>query len=102
MPKKIDMLGVQIDNLSMEEATARILSFLKSDEKRMIFTPNPEFILFAEKDPLFKEILNKGDLVVADGIGLVYGANILKTPLKERVPGIELIENMMALLPSDK
>ncbi|WP_105616845.1 WecB/TagA/CpsF family glycosyltransferase [Vallitalea okinawensis] len=90
---KIDVLGVGISRVDMKEATKEILSYLKGNETRMIFTPNPEFIMAAREDQTFKKILNEGDLVIPDGIGVVIGAKMLKTPLKERVPGYDLIQH---------
>ena len=42
------------------------------------------------EDEDFKMVLNSSDMCVPDGIGVVYGARILKTPVPERVPGFEL------------
>ena len=61
-------------------------------------TPNPEFILASERDSEFRNVLNGADLVLADGIGVVYSAKILGTPLKERVPGVEFADDMLACL----
>lgn len=41
------------------------------------------------------EAVRHADLVFADGIGVIYGAKLLGTPLKGRVPGIELAQNLM-------
>ena len=61
-------------------------------------TPNPEFILAAGKDEEFRRVLNSADLVLADGIGVVYSAKIKGTPLKGRVPGIEFAADMLSCL----
>jgi N-acetylglucosaminyldiphosphoundecaprenol N-acetyl-beta-D-mannosaminyltransferase len=63
-----------------------------------VVTPNPEFILASEKDDSFRDVLNGADLVLPDGIGVVYSAKILGTPLKERVPGIEFGTAMLGVL----
>ena len=55
-------------------------------------------MLAAEKDLEFRRVLNAADLVLPDGIGVVYSAKILGTPLKERVPGIEFAEAMLSAL----
>ena len=52
----------------------------------------------AEKDPAFLDVLNSADLVLADGVGVVYSAKILGRPLKGRVPGIEFAADMLACL----
>ena len=40
--------------------------------------------------------MNGADLVIADGVGVIYGAKLLGTPLKERLPGIEFAKRLMA------
>ena len=80
---KTEILGLQFDDLTLEEATQTGTGF------HYVVTPNPEFILAAETDLEFKTILNQADLVLPDGIGVVYSAKILGAPLKGRVPGIE-------------
>ncbi len=88
--KKIDILGVMVDHVTMAEAKARALSFLTEEGTHAIFTPNSEIIMMAYQDPDFKKALNSADLIVADGIGVVYASRILKDPLSERVAGFDL------------
>ena len=95
---KTEILGVQFDNLTRQEAAQRGAQLLAEDQFHYVVTPNPEFLLACEKDPVFRDILNKADLVLPDGIGVVYSAKILGTPLKERVPGVEFAEDMLACL----
>ncbi len=96
MKKKI--LGVEFDDLSREEAARKGAELLAEDRFHYAVTPNPEFLLAVEHDPEFLSVLNGADLVLADGIGVVYSAKILGTPLKERVPGIEFAADMLACL----
>ena len=95
---KTEILGIQFDNLTREEAARRGAQLLAEDKFHYVVTPNPEFLLTCEKDPYFRDILNGADLVLPDGIGVVYSAKILGTPLKERVPGIEFAADMLAKL----
>ena len=95
---KTEILGVRFDNLTQQEAAQRGLQLLEEDKFHYVVTPNPEFLLAAEKDPEFRRVLNAADLVLPDGIGVVYSAKILGTPLKERVPGIEFAEAMLSAL----
>lgn len=87
---KINILGVNIDKLTLNDAEERVKSFLNSNTINTIYTPNTEIIMEARKDDKFKELLNKGDLIIPDGIGLVYASKIKKKPLLERVTGVDL------------
>ena len=95
---KKEILGICFDDVTLEEAAEIGASFLKENDFHYVVTPNPEFILAAETDLVFKNILNDADLVLPDGIGVVYSAQILGTPLKGRVPGIDFAEQMLAVL----
>ena len=95
---KTEILGLQFDDLTLEEATQTGAEFLSGTGFHYVVTPNPEFILAAETDLEFKTILNQADLVLPDGIGVVYSAKILGTPLKGRVPGIDFASNMLEVL----
>ena len=88
---KTEILGVLIDAVTKRQALERLLEFLEGDKNRLLFTPNPEFVLEAQKDREFMEILNKGDLVVPDGIGIVIASRITGANIKSRVTGCDLI-----------
>jgi len=86
---RINILGVGFDNVTMDEALARGEEFLLSDKTHYVVTPNPEIVETCRKNAEANRAVNGADLVLPDGIGVIYGAKILHTPLRERVPGIE-------------
>lgn len=95
--EKIDVLGVKFDNVNMAEAVQKCKDFINSDTSNLIVTPNPEIVMAAKENEEFKKIINEASLVIPDGIGVVKGAAILGTPLKERVAGFDLICNLLEL-----
>lgn len=95
---KTEILGIRFDNLTRQEAAQKGAELLAQDKFHYVVTPNPEFILAAEEDKSFQAVLNAADMVLPDGVGVVYSAKILGTPLKARVPGIEFAEDMLACL----
>ncbi len=92
---KTDVLGVQYDNVTMEEAIAAGRAFLSGTKAAAVVTPNAEMAYEALHDEAFCGLLNSADLVLPDGAGVVLGAKILKTPLKQKVAGIEFAQNML-------
>ncbi len=90
MRNTVDILGVNVDRVTFAEALERAENLLATDGVSKIFTPNPEIVMQARDDDEMREILNSADLCTADGIGVVYGAKILGTPVPERVPGFDL------------
>jgi len=87
---KVNILGVWVDKLSIEEASDKILEYLKNGEKKKcVFTPNSEIIMMAYKDAAFCKALNEADILTADGIGVVYASKILSNPIKTRAAGYD-------------
>ena len=93
---RIKILGVPFDPLGMEEAVERIASFMAVDQCHLVVTANPETVMKAGEDRELMAILQEAQLVVADGIGIVWAARCLGTPLPGRVPGVELAEALVA------
>ncbi|MCQ1531460.1 WecB/TagA/CpsF family glycosyltransferase [Lutispora saccharofermentans] len=102
MRDTVEIVGINIDKVTFEEAEDRLLDFLRQDETKMIFTPNSEFLVDAVKDRDFSEILNDGDLVIPDGIGLVIASKFYGMPLKEKVAGCELMTKLIEIAYSEK
>lgn len=93
---RVNILGVLIDRLTVSQAESESGQLL-SDRGRYIVTPNPEFIVLAQQNKKFLEILNRSSLSVADGVGLVWASRLLGATLPERVAGIDLAEHLVAL-----
>lgn len=93
---RTDVLGVGFDNLTLEEAARAGADLVESEGFHYAVTPNPEFLLSARKDPEFKQALLAADLVLADGVGVIYSAKILGRPLKGKVPGIDFAQRLLA------
>lgn len=83
---QVNVLGVKIDDITQEEATQKIINWVKTGGKHYIVTPNPEFIVAAQEDSEFKEIINKSDLSIPDGIGLRLTGKVTN-----RVTGTDLM-----------
>ena len=92
---RIPVLGVGFDNVTMEQAVAEGVRLMNTEGAHYVVTPNPEIVETCQADSEAMEAVGRADLVIADGIGVVYGARILGTPLKERVPGVEFAQHLM-------
>lgn len=87
----VTFAGIKVDNITLDEAAAKALSFLNSREPHLIVTPNPEIIVSSQNDPELLETINSASMRVPDGISMVVVSKILKNPLKARVTGIDLM-----------
>ena len=86
------LFDVPVDDFSPEELQKLLRFWLLAEQGKFIVTPNPEFILLALKQPGFKNLLQKADLSLADGIGLKYAiAALTENKLSHRQTGVDLV-----------
>jgi len=86
------------DNITMAEAQEAALGFMESKSAAYVVTPNPEIVMLCRGDESLLSAVNGASLVLPDGIGIIKGAQILGTPLKEKIPGIEFAEALFGLM----
>ena len=87
---KVNIRGVDIANVTMDEADSFIRERMENDETTAVYTPNSEIVQLCIEQPEFATLINKAELIVPDGIGVVKAAKILGTPIKEKVAGFDL------------
>lgn len=93
---RVNIMGVGFDNMTLSQALEHVTGMVARGEGGYIVTPNPEIVYACRGDAALAAVLNSAALVVPDGIGVVHASRLLKTPLSERVPGIELGEQLAA------
>ena len=95
---RIDVCGVGFDNVTMGEAVARAMDILNGSTTEYAVTPNAEIVWEAMHDDALMQLIRQAALVLPDGAGVVLGAKMLGTPLKEKVAGIEFAQRLMAAM----
>ena len=96
----MNILGVKIDNLNRDEIIEKINSFLNDGKFHQIATIGPEFILEAQKNEEYKNILNDCSLNIADGFGIKYAFWRYGRKLKTRFTGIDLMQEILKIAES--
>ena len=92
---RIDVLGVGFDNITMEEAVERGMALMRGEGAHYVVTPNPEIVEVCRENEAARAAVNGAALVLPDGIGVIKGAAMLGTPLKERTPGVEFGDHIV-------
>ena len=95
MRKMTQILDVPFDALTMKEAVEKAKSFLFDGKQHYICTPNPEIVMEAQQDKELMRILREADLVVPDGIGVVWASRYSEILLTERVAGYDLTQQLL-------
>lgn len=91
IPDRIDVLGVPVDCVNMQQAVAIVDAMIAGDQPQTIIATNPEKVMKARGDNNFLRQLKSAGLLIPDGIGVVIAARILGLASLERVPGSELM-----------
>lgn len=89
--QKVHIGYAAIDRISFRDAVQTIASLATERRAAFIVTPNADHIVRLEHDQEFQKIYAAADLVVADGMPLVWGSHLLKQPIPERITGSDLM-----------
>ena len=96
-PSPLIILNTPVHPVTMAETLNLARQFMSESRLHQIATTNPEFVMAAQQDAAFRQVLWEADLCIPDGIGLLYAAWWLGRPLPQRVPGSELITHLAGL-----
>lgn len=104
MQERVKILGVEIDNITLEEAGNITKNLIENSNKscELIVAPNVEFIMTAQKDKNFFDILHSAKLATPDSVGVEIAAKLQKKPLKERIPGQAYFRRVLEIAQKEK
>jgi len=83
MRKTVDILGVNVDAVTVPMALEVITVLAEDDQSHAIVTPNPEFVMQAQTDTDFRTTINQTDLALPDGVGILWAAKYLSLPISK-------------------
>lgn len=93
---RLDVLGVGFDTVTMDEAVERALGYIDTRAGAYVCTPNPEIVLKARREPELMAALRGADMVLPDGVGILWAAEKMGHPLSERVAGYDFLLALLA------
>ncbi len=93
----VAILGVAIDNLTMEEVLDAVEAKIAEGGFHQIATANVDFLINSARDEELRETLVRCDIVLADGMPLVWASRLLGARLRERVAGADLVPQLARL-----
>ena len=95
---KIDVMGLKFDSMTMDETLSRAEALLRGDKAAYVVTPNAEIAYEALHDGQLREMLNGADLMLPDGAGVVLASKLLRTPVKQKVAGVDFAVGLLGVL----
>ncbi|HHJ19455.1 MAG TPA: glycosyltransferase [Gammaproteobacteria bacterium] len=97
MSTRIEFMGCPIDSMTMEGTVDQVLDWCSEStpQSRTLITLNAGILMNMRSDAKFEHACTSGDLIVADGVPVVWSTKLLKTPLAGRVAGVDLMEELL-------
>ena len=97
MENRIDFIGIPLDNLSMSETLYKIENAIVNNKQIHHCVINAGKVVKMQSDKKLQESVINSDIINADGMSIVWAARFLGHEIKERVAGIDLMENLVGL-----
>jgi len=97
---KKQILGVNITTDAKKDILETVAAYLSEDAKKsalVIVTPNPEQLMYASTDPEFTKLLNRADIALPDGVGIVWAMKFLLGIPLVRISGIDFLSDLICL-----
>jgi N-acetylglucosaminyldiphosphoundecaprenol N-acetyl-beta-D-mannosaminyltransferase len=85
------ILGIRVDDVTWPQALALLDGFVASGQPHSVVTPNPEIVMAARRDAALASAIEAADLAPADGVGLRWAGRVLAQPIRQVVPGSDLV-----------
>lgn len=98
MKKQLFGVNITVDN--KESILQTICDYLQGKTKSspfVIVTPNPEQLVYAQKDEEFLKLLNRADIALPDGIGVVWAMKVVKNIVLTRITGIDFMSDLVRM-----
>jgi len=89
--EKVNILGLEIDNVTMQETIEKIGLFIGEKRSAIIFTPNVQRLIYGIRNKQTESIYKAADMLIPDGMPLIWASKLLGMPLKEKVSGSDLL-----------
>ncbi|TMT00693.1 WecB/TagA/CpsF family glycosyltransferase [Apilactobacillus kunkeei] len=93
--KNVNILGFDFLNSPFNDFMENIKKRIDNRENTFVVTANPEIVVHALNDQKYTDTIKKSDYLVADGIGIVMGANILGSDMSERITGYDILLDLL-------
>ncbi len=81
---QVPILGIPFHKTTSKEASAALDGFMRAPKQHIVVTPNPEMLLESLQNERLRAVLQKADLALPDGIGILWAAKFLSLPKRGR------------------
>ncbi|WP_419961078.1 WecB/TagA/CpsF family glycosyltransferase [Psychrobacillus sp. BM2] len=89
------ILGVKVDTDNYDELINKLFKRIDNKEKSLVVAINPEKLMKAKEDQALKDLLNRAEFQIPDGIGVILASKLNKGNIKSRVTGIDMMDRIV-------
>ena len=94
--ERVVIMGVPVDVLGEDQAVSTVVTAARRGRGGTIVTPNVDHLRMLGRDGALKAAYERADLVLADGVPLVWASRLQGEPLPGRVAGSDLLWSLSA------
>ncbi len=99
-PRSETLFGLPFTPTTLGQARDLLLEALAAGRRQLVFTANTDHVVRVERHPELLEVYRAADLLLPDGMPVVWGSRIVGAPLPERVTGVDLMDELCRALAS--
>lgn len=92
--RQVSLFGIRVHDLSLDEAVDLLIALAGDNRPHYVVTPNAHHVVQIRRDAHLHQIYNSADMVLADGMSLIWASRLLGAPLRARVAGSDLFPRM--------
>lgn len=95
--RRIEFMECAIDSMTREATLEQVLAWCAepSSKSRTLITLNAALLMMMKSNAALAHACNAGDIIVADGMPIVWSTRLLGTPLVDRVAGVDLMQKLL-------
>ncbi|MFD2117016.1 WecB/TagA/CpsF family glycosyltransferase [Paenibacillus yanchengensis] len=93
----VSIYSIPFSKVGMDDTIQYLTERIENGQQTHVITANPIMVMTAKENAAYKAMMLKADLIVPDGVGIVWAAKKVGQPVAERVTGIELLQQLMAI-----
>lgn len=97
IPNRYPLLNTYVNALSMDETVSYVERIIDRGVPTQHVVINASKVNLMNDDPVLADIVNACPLINADGYSIVWAAKKLGVPLKERITGCDLFQELVAV-----
>jgi N-acetylglucosaminyldiphosphoundecaprenol N-acetyl-beta-D-mannosaminyltransferase len=93
----VSIFGIRVSKLNMQQTIECLVQAIASRQITQVITANPIMLMTALEQPAYMAMMERAELIVPDGAGLVWAASYIGDPVAEKVAGIDLMHELLAI-----